>query len=202
MANSSWGQGAVPTRTSSVAAEDVWGWSGGGGRHAFIKDGDAWLANADGSDLRNLTDFEFGGASGLAVAPDGATLAVVQQAHVLWLIDRDGTRRQVDLGPDVSLEFVDLRWSPDGDRLGVTSYTSAEQQAGTLYLVSRDGSPTVVIDDARTPIWSPDSRYMAFMSGDGGGTRIEVASADGSGRRSVTADTLQPDGQIAWLPKP
>lgn len=183
-------------------AESARSWSGGGSRYAFVRAGDAWLANMDGSDLRNLTGFEFGGTSGLALSPDGGTLAVVQQARVLWLIESDGSRHQIDLGPDVSLEFADLRWSPDGGRLGVTTFTSAEQQSGTLYLVATDGSPTVVVADARTPTWSPDGRYLAFLSGAGDGARIDVSDADGSGRRSMTGDAVHPDGQIAWLAKP
>ena len=155
----------------------------------------------DGSDLRNLTDFEFGGASSLALSPDGETLAVVQQARVLWLIEGDGTRRQVDLGPDVSLEFVDLHWSPDGTRVAVAARPSWESSTGTLYLVPIDGSPTTEVADAGQPVWSPDGRYLAFLSADGAGARIEVANADGSGRRSVTDDTVHPDGQIVWLPK-
>jgi Tol biopolymer transport system component len=183
-------------------AENAWGWSGGGSRYAIIRDGDAWLANADGSGLRNVTDFEFGGASGLALSPDGETLAVVQQARVLWLIDSDGTRRQVDLGPDVSLDFVDLHWSPDATRVAIATRPYYESSAGTLYLVAIDGSPTTVVADARNPIWSPDGRFLAFLSGDGDGTRIDMANADGSGRRSVTDDAVRPDGQIAWLPTP
>jgi Tol biopolymer transport system component len=149
-----------------------------------------------------MTEFEFGGARAVALSPDGETLAVVQQARVLWLIDGDGTRRRVDLGPDVSLEFVDLRWSPDGTRVAVTSYASADQLAANLHLVPLDGSPTVVVTDAREPVWSPDGRYLAFLSGDADQTRIDVANADGSGRRSVTDASVHPDGQIAWLPRP
>jgi TolB protein len=183
-------------------SESIRSWSGDGSQYTFIRDGDVWVRNADGSDLRNMTEFEFGGASEVAFSPDGETLAVVQQARVLWLVDRDGARRRVDLGPDVSLEFVDLHWSPDGTRVALTSYTSAEQLAGTLYLVSIDASPTVKIADAWNPVWAPDGRYLAFLSARGGATRIDVANADGSGRRSMTDDTIVAGGDIAWVPLP
>uniref|UniRef100_UPI0020B8F388 FG-GAP-like repeat-containing protein n=1 Tax=Streptomyces sp. AC627_RSS907 TaxID=2823684 RepID=UPI0020B8F388 len=51
-----------------------------------------------------------------------------------------------------------------------------------------------------SPVFSPDGRYMAFISEDGYGD-IWVANPDGSGARPVVMDVQDPDGwvtQLAW----
>ena len=178
----------------------VWSWAADGSRLAFYRDGDAWVARSDGSGVQNLTGFEFGGARAIAMSPDGETVAVVQAAKVLWLIGLDGSRRQVDLGPSVSLEYVDLRWSRDGQRLAVETRSSDVVPAGTTFLVPFDGSPVVRLDDAWNPTWSPDGRYLALQATHDGIAGIDVANADGSGRATVSSGPVEAWGELAWVP--
>jgi Tol biopolymer transport system component len=178
----------------------VWTWSHDGSRFAFIRDGDVWVANSDGTDARNVTQFEFGGARSTAMAPDGESIAVVQAAKALWLMGLDGTRRQVDLGPGVSLEYVDLRWSKEGKRLAVETRPSSGEAARTTYLVPVEGSPVVRLDGAWNPTWSPDGRYLALQGDHDGTVGINVANADGSGLATVTSGPVEAWGELAWVP--
>ena len=144
------GSGANLVNIGTFPGVSSWSWDGG--RFAYVLDGDAWVANSDGTSAHNLTGFEFGGAQSTALSPDGETLAVVQAGTVLWLIGLDGTRRQVDLGPGVPLDYARLRWAKDGSRLAVETRHSYGEAAGTTYLVPVDGSPITRLDDA----WDPD----------------------------------------------
>jgi len=44
------------------------------------------------------------------------------------------------------------------------------------------------------PAWSPDGRYITFLSNRDGPWRIYVMSADGSGQRPMFGDRLDPLG--------
>ena len=56
---------------------------------AFIRDGDAWIANRDGTGEQNVTGFPSGGVSEADWSPDGRFLAVMQETQ-LWILVLDG----------------------------------------------------------------------------------------------------------------
>jgi Tol biopolymer transport system component len=164
-------------------------WSSDGSRFAFVRDGNVWTAAADGSDVRNVTAFPLGGASGAFWSPDDHWIAVVG-THGAWVLRPDGSdRRWLDLG--VTTSFGNAAWSPGGRVLAVeTSTDSALGQKPAIYLVNADGSPTVLIDAATTPIWSPDGRFLVVTHAQPNGSGFdtgdfELMNDDGSGRHQL-----------------
>ena len=137
----------------------------------------------------------------MALSPDGETLAVVQGGTTLWLVGVDGTRRQVDLGPDVVPGSATLRWSGDGRHLAVEVQSSTGQSGGTD-LVSADGARLVRLDGASNPTWSPDGRWVAVVARHDRTRGIDVANADGTGRVAVTGDPVKRADDLAWVPRP
>ena len=71
------------------------GWSADGSTFVFVRDGDAWLAQADGSGVRNLTEFPFGGAAYAAWSPDGRWINGGARLHHLGLFARWGPSASV-----------------------------------------------------------------------------------------------------------
>jgi Tol biopolymer transport system component len=178
-------------------------WSPDGSRFGFIRDGDLWTAAIDGTDVHNVTTLPLGGAVWASWSPDGLWISVTGN-HGLWLVRPDGSeRRSLAFGVD---EFVSAAlWSPDSSRVAIDAYGqgSPTGQANFIYLVSIDGTPTIRLDRATGPSWSPDGRFLvatettASAGGFDPGSLV-LMNADGSGRRPIrTAGSVQTP--IVWL---
>jgi len=175
-------------------------WAPDSSHFGFIRSGDFWTAAIDGSDVRNVTSFPFGGAADASWSPDGSWVAVVVGRGV-WLMGPDGTnRRWLDPGRDQFTSGV--VWSPDSTRMAMQAYDEGNGgQTSLIYLVNVDGSPTIRIDGANYPSWSPDGHFLVVtdVAADGGGDpgSLAVLNADGSGRHDL--GTTAVDGPLVWL---
>jgi len=75
-------------------------------------------------------------------------------------------------------------------------------QRPLIYLVSTDGSPTIRIDSAVDPSWSPDGRFLvATEAVDAGNSWVSgslaAMNADGSGRHDL--GTAGVGGPLVWV---
>jgi Tol biopolymer transport system component len=96
--------------------------------------------------------------------------------------------------------LVTTVWSPDGRWLAYTSQ-------GLWLLPSKGGEPRKLADDAlSSPVFSPDSREIAYSAGQNNAPSTRVVRVDGSGTRTLADGTTDqkadnpvwsPDG--AWL---
>jgi Tol biopolymer transport system component len=173
-------------------------WSPDATHFAFIRNGDVWVANSDGTSVRDLTDFANGGAYGASWSPDGRFIAVTQDSRLVILQPTDGAVRPVDLGPGRS-GFYNVDWSPDTTRLLVE--VSKGDQPATL-LVRTDDWMAVVLDRSglETSSWSPDGRYIAFMETTSPTRAVDVTNGDGSGRHTVSSVADGTSGRMTWVP--
>jgi Tol biopolymer transport system component len=127
---------------------------------------DLWIANADGSSPRQLTNDE-GAESHPIVTADGATIVYVTHVHgqcELWRMNLDGAqRRQVAAAP-IIYEFA---VTPDSKSV---VYASSDEAGGgsTLMRVSLDGGPPSAL--ARTGVvvmslqLTPDGGAVVFSA--------------------------------------
>jgi Tol biopolymer transport system component len=188
------------------------------GRIAFVRDGldqsggskDIWVANADGSDPRRLTDHP-GPDERPVWSPDATRIAFTvgdSQAQVM-VMDADGSnQRQVTHN---AFPAGRPTWSPDG-----TSLAFADASSGELYVIRADGTGQVRITQPPTPrscvdpvgscggdvdpAWSPQGDRIAFVEGDS----IWTIRPDGSDRRLFAQhfDGRAPGivRRLAWSP--
>lgn len=166
-------------------------WGPDGEAFAFIRDGDVWTVGIDGNNLRNLTQFPLGGASGAAWSPDGRSIVVLQSSQ-LWVMSTDGTRSRSMQADDRNI-FENVTWSPDGTRLGVSP---AGREVAIIDVADWSGG---LLSVSGRIIWSPDSRFAAFLEFAG---PVSVANADGSGYHQLwtTSGDIQAPSALAWLP--
>ena len=164
---------------------------------AYSVQGDIMIANADGSDARNLLRTGFGPAW----SPDGTRLAFFlstggdQGLHVLNLArigsevtSEDLVRIVAPIGSD-----WDPDWSPDGSRIAFGSN-------GDILVVNADGTNLVRLAGPRWgasyPDWSPDGTRIAYLARNA--TRheftVSVMNADGSNDRILV------EGSVASAP--
>ncbi len=125
-----------------------------GGRLTFIRDGDLYLADGDGSHAIRFLHEDGTTFSNPAWSPDGARVAV----------DTTGGAILVDVGTGgiQRIGGTSPAWSPDGDRLAVID--SGFPGGDIVRIVAlRAGSTQVLPVHGIGPLtWSPDGRWIAM----------------------------------------
>ena len=185
-------------------------WSPDGEKIAFDAGGGfsihIYLVNANGSDLRNLTNGP-GSQTCFAWSPDSKRIAFHSenggiQVHV---IDADGTG-QTRLGPGGC-----PAWSPDGERMAFSGGGCREGICDGIGVGSVDGTnwemvttTTPPIRDGQ-PIWSHDGKRIAFLRWECPknaecSSEICIMNGDGSDPCRLTDNTAD-DNDPAWSPR-
>ncbi len=158
---------------------------------------DLYVMDADGGNVRQLTDTPNASEHDAAWSPEGRHVAydraaitaqgTRQNAH-LWIIDADGSNARALTS--WSTRNMRPAWSPDGSTIAFMSDRHAEfdiNVMGTdegdleIYVMRRDGSNirrlTECAGTAGAPGRSPDGQRIAFSCGG-----LHVMNADGSSR--------------------
>lgn len=170
---------------------------------AFSKDAlsnsDIYVMEADGSDVRRLTD-----ALGVDMkptwSPDGGSIA--------FRTSREGQDEIYGMAADGRCErnltqsSQDDRspaWSPDGCEIAYDHFFDARFQ-DIAAIPAAGGAPRrITTRSGEYPSWSPDGRRIAFASARDGDYDIYVVGADGSHERQV-ADLGGYQMYPAWSP--
>lgn len=179
-----------------------------------------YLANADGSGVRNLmTSCATSGPS--AWTPDGQrigyTVAAVSSQAVqgsnIFTLKPDGS--EVTLLTNFEGRNTFPSWSPDGSKIVFQSDKDDRNPnfcdlprnppcKYQIYVMNADGSNIVRLttgsgNNQRYPAWSPDGKNIAFTSNRDGQAEIYLMNPDGSNQRRLTkglGDTYLPQ----WSP--
>lgn len=152
------------------------------------------VANADGSDVRALTEplVNFGW---FKWSPDGSRLALVDHETVR-ILDVDGTTAPTVL----NIPAERMWWRPDGREV-------VFQDPRGLYAIRVDGTGlrTIVananITGAGAPALSPDGTEIAYTTAFSGGVVIHIVNVDtGQDRTPLFDGTTGVDGWANWSP--
>lgn len=177
-----------------IGGEPAWARDG---RQLAFHVGGAWAVHViavDGSGHRVVANGKSPGWS-----PDGRSLVFEDwesSEAEIYMVAVDGSNRR-PLFHSGGYGSFGPTWSPDGSRILFSVGTYVDFDTG-LWTVNADGSEARQFGsgsffDAWSPAWSPDGSAVAFVSHAG----IELASADGSGRRlHVAGPAHEPD----WTP--
>lgn len=184
--------------------------------HAYFADGGSgrlYRVALDGGPASPITP-AFGYAAAPALSPDGRHLLYVhsyEDVDSLAIVDAEGRhwpQRLID-GHDF---FMQPCWHPAGDRIAYVAWDHPNMpwDGTTLYLATLDaGSPLPtlranleVAGGPETaifqPAFSPDGRYLAYVSDESGWGQIMLYDlADGSYRQLTEGEAEH--GQPAWV---
>jgi Tol biopolymer transport system component len=167
----------------------------------YVRGGDVWVADPDGTGRHNLTR-DAAEDTDPAWSPDGSRIVYGSQPSRcqgsgcqadLYAIGRDGRHRarltstpQHETAPD---------WSPDGTRI---AYTRWEEDQPRLWVMADDGSDQQQLTDravGSTPDWSPDGTRILHEAGN---HRLYTINADGTGQRRISG--IGPVRGARWSP--
>ena len=208
-------------RLANVGQPDALSVSDDGRLAAFSAAGAAiYAVNTDGTDLRPL-GIQGDVVGGAALSPNGLWVAYMSNAagrhqvhrqswdFDLWVTSTTDSSQYRLVESTASVEWP--AWSPDGTTvayvlLEAQGSEQAPQILPTLYTVKiSTGEKTPV---AQLPLgwvtgltWSPDGRYLAFVStGAGGAPRLYLIRANGSDLLPLTEAVVDAQAAPAWLP--
>ncbi len=177
----------------------------GGGVIAFVSarrgNWDIYLMNADGTEVRQLTNHDARDAWP-TWSPDGKRIAFMSERRGSWKV----FVMEVDTGED-SVQLLtpnginwEPAWSPDGTRIAFGSRRDGNSE---LYVMNADGTEQRRLTNHNWvdgyPCWSPDSTQIAFVSDRDGDYEVYVINADGTNLRQLT-DNDADEWVPAWSP--
>lgn len=171
-------------------------WSADGRRLAFLsnREGEAnriFQMEADGSGQRRLS---------MGAVP-GAETEATFSAHRIPQTARDTAEPAWISAPEVQEEWI--AWSPTGDRIAYVTRRPRGETALWLADVTT-GTRTRISDGAgndEMPAWSPDGRYLLFVSDRDGNAEIYLARANGTAATRIT-HSPEADWLPRWVPAP
>jgi TolB protein len=164
---------------------------------------DIFVMNLDGTALRRLTGHP-ASETMPAWTPDGQQIAFISDwrgRYDLYLVDVDSPLSAPVWQPITSTRAYYERFGISPDR-ALVAYVSVEGGKTDIFTRARSGSVVRVTElgSAFNPIWSPDSRWIAFESLASGSLDIYIAPADGSAPPINLTDHPAPDYAPAWSP--
>ncbi len=174
------------------------------GRRALVESrGEVFSIPAEKGDVRNLTQTS-GSAERLPTwSPDGQSIAWFSDAsgeYQLVVSSQDGltSRKSIPL-PGMSFPYM-ATWSPDSRKL---SFVDTHLKLWVVDIASGaartfDGDPHMVPERSMNPVWSPDSRWIAFAKRLATYYRVIVLLDTETGQQKQLTDGLADATSPAW----
>jgi Tol biopolymer transport system component len=152
-------------------------WSPAGQKLSFLRGGNVWTIDADGSGTRRLTSDGRGAQEGAVWSPDGTRLAALRRGGLYVIAAGGGGQTRISRVGSLDRRSGPARWSRAGDRIAFTD-------GGQVVVVNRDGSGRRRLAEGSNPVWSPDGRRLAFDRATE--PHVFVVSSMGGRTRAVT----------------
>jgi Tol biopolymer transport system component len=167
------------------------------GKIAFISDREGepfiYVMNPDGSNPTKIGSW-CGYDNTFCWSPNGERIAFIDRDGWLCLVDADGS----NLSKLIELPSLSIVWSPDSGKIVAgcldNDIYSVDFEAVTLENLTN--TPNVV---ENLPVWSPDSKKIAFIVFNSPHCNITLMDADGS-NQTILASERGICEELVWSP--
>ncbi|MEZ4960949.1 MAG: FG-GAP-like repeat-containing protein [Saprospiraceae bacterium] len=160
---------------------------------------DAYIVNADGTGLTNLTNGRLHDAQANDWAPDGKSVLISSGDYPginIFTINTDGSGLR-QLTHEENMVCYYASWSPDGQHILFTGFSQPDRD---LYLLNKDGSGRKQIGPGGdAPAWSPDGRKIVFQEKRGDDYYLMWMNADGTGSEPLLGKEILGETP-SWAP--
>ncbi|MEP7226283.1 MAG: hypothetical protein ABI785_02900 [Gemmatimonadales bacterium] len=212
----------VTTGQTATAAFSITCTAAAQARIVFVRGGDVFTVNPDGSGRSKLTDGRTVSAETPQWSPDRSKIVFEggPDGGDIYVIGADGSGLRNLTTTPISVggarETIP-KWSPDGSRILFTKTTLVDEdtEESDLFTMSAAGGAPLPLTATGTELaaggydWSPDGSQIAFESVRDGSQGIYVVNASGgaatklSGAGDFGAPSWSPDGsKIVFLSQP
>lgn len=189
-------------------------WSPDGCKIAFLSEmnqaevprlfnGDLYVIDVDGSDLRQLT-YDFDIIISVRWSPDGRKIAFTairegDDSYEIYVTDVDGSNlHQITDSENANDILSD--WSPDGKKILYTTYLEGDIE---IYVINSDGTNIHQITNRESsqddPQWSPDGKRILFSSDLDGDSDLYITDVQGADWLKLT-ENIHYDYSALWSP--
>jgi Tol biopolymer transport system component len=193
--------GLVPTEPSAQTTSPE-------GKIVFVKLGDIWVMDADGTNQTNLTNTPDTNEGEPAWSPDGTKIAFTGPGELnedgsgglddIYVMDADPSTNDATSLTDTP-DFLEYRasWAPSGAQLTFVRELEGPITSEQSDIFVMDADPATNDDainltqtDANEddPAWSPDGTKIAFSGVRNGGEEILTMDPDGQNEEILTGD--------------
>ena len=164
-------------------------WSPDGSRIAYSSNGDIYISNEDGKDVRKITSHRAIDVSP-SWSPDGNRITFVSdrtgKPQIYVMSDTGGDLRQLTFG-DYS---TDPSWSPS-KTVNRIAFVRVENGEANIYTITPDGKNekklTAGARRNENPSWSPDGHYITFSSTMDASKNIYIMYLNGQNQKRLTS---------------
>lgn len=200
-----------------------WAYYASGNKVYFVSDRDTtsrayslYEMDAFGNNVRRITDYTVPDAW-VSSRKNGEELLVVQATSYfdteIWLIDKNG--KKLSQLTDNNVRDTDPVFSPDGKSIAFRTARGLKDPKGheELWIMDENGKnarqlsfypegkepPSRSLYKAGPPIWSPDGKWITFISHREGRYNIFKVGPDGSDFARLTSNDMY-EGYHSWSP--
>ncbi|HET9401644.1 MAG TPA: S41 family peptidase, partial [Candidatus Acidoferrales bacterium] len=183
--------------TAKAGAKEVWN-----------SKNNLWKVPENGGTPVQLTHFKDGTVFFPSISSDGKTI-VFEEALGLWKMDA-ATGRASEVKIDIisdqkgnNFHVVTIANEADNYDLSPSSQRAAIAAHGEIFTIATDRGDitrvTASYSREEDPVWSPDGKWIAYVSDQDGRDEVCVAAPDGTGAKRLS-DTDNEKSNLVWLP--
>ena len=179
-----------------------------GSREVLRSTNNLWKAPEGGGKLVQLTHFHDGSLFFPAISSDGKVI-VFEEDSGLWKLDTatgKSSEVKIDIAADDkenNFEVLNINSEADSYNLSPSGQRGTISAHGEIFTIAAEHGDATRVTHSYSretdPMWSPDGKWIAYLSDQGGHDSVWVADAEGNNAKKLT-DTDNEKLSVGWMP--